>query len=337
MMGSVDVIVPCYRYGHFLRECVQSVLTQSIEQLRVLIIDDSSPDNTAEIGSALAHEDSRVTFLRHDVNKGAVATFNEGIDWAAADYMLIVSADDYLLPGALERAAGLLDAHPQVGLVFGKAIQLNADGTGHIFGDIGFGSHQYSTKILNGSQFVESSGSMCIVPAAAAVVRTALQKEIGDYREELPHAHDMEMWLRIAAHAEVGAINTLQAVYRKHGGNLSSTFYREHYLSDLKFRKLAIDYFFSNYGHLLEKPDQLHYRIRREFSYEGIEHGLLAFDGGSPDTARLLLEFATNSFPRVRMTPPWMKLAVRMRIGQEIWRAMHPTLKKIRRVATRRK
>ena len=53
-MSSVDVVVPCYRYGHFLRECVENVLSQSGVSVRVLIIDDASPDNPAEFTAALA-------------------------------------------------------------------------------------------------------------------------------------------------------------------------------------------------------------------------------------------------------------------------------------------
>lgn len=89
-MSSVDVIVPCYRYGHFLRQCVESVLNQSMRNVRVLIIDDTSPDNTAEVAAELAKEDPRVTFVRHSVNKGHIATYNEGIDWASSEYMLIL-------------------------------------------------------------------------------------------------------------------------------------------------------------------------------------------------------------------------------------------------------
>ena len=53
-MSSVDVVVPCYRYGHYLRQCVQSVLDQSVRDVRVLILDDASPDDTEEVGRALA-------------------------------------------------------------------------------------------------------------------------------------------------------------------------------------------------------------------------------------------------------------------------------------------
>ncbi|MGO7624616.1 glycosyltransferase family 2 protein, partial [Rhizobium ruizarguesonis] len=53
-MHSVDVVIPCYKYAHFLEECVGSVLSQAGVDVRVLILDDCSPDNTPEVGMALA-------------------------------------------------------------------------------------------------------------------------------------------------------------------------------------------------------------------------------------------------------------------------------------------
>ena len=82
-MSSVDVFVPSHRYGHFLKQCVREV------EVRVLILDDALPDNTAEVGAQLAHNDTRITLLRHSENKGQIATYNEGIEWASADYVLL--------------------------------------------------------------------------------------------------------------------------------------------------------------------------------------------------------------------------------------------------------
>src|SRR5580692_6786433 len=112
-LSRIDVIVPCYNYGRFLDQCVNSVLGQVGVDVRVLVIDDASPDNTAEIAAALAREDPRVNVVRHNKNKGHIKTYNEGIEWASADYMLLLSADDYLLPGALARATKLMNAHPK--------------------------------------------------------------------------------------------------------------------------------------------------------------------------------------------------------------------------------
>ena len=88
-MSSVDVLIPCYRYGRYLQECVQSVLTQGIGELRVLILDDASPDDTPEVAAALARQDKRVTYRRHETNRGHIETYNEGIAWARADYMML--------------------------------------------------------------------------------------------------------------------------------------------------------------------------------------------------------------------------------------------------------
>ena len=61
-MSSVDVIEPCYRSAHFLRKCVESMLSQQGVDVRVLILDDASPDSTSEVGAALASADERVTY-----------------------------------------------------------------------------------------------------------------------------------------------------------------------------------------------------------------------------------------------------------------------------------
>lgn len=119
-MSTVDVVVPCYNYGRYLRACVDSILTQRDVDVRILIIDDMSNDSSEEVGRALAREDARVTYRRHTVNQGHIKTFNEGIiDWATADYTLLLSADDMLTPGALARAAQALNRHPEAGLVCG--------------------------------------------------------------------------------------------------------------------------------------------------------------------------------------------------------------------------
>ena len=64
-MASVDVVIPCYQYGRFLRDAVTSVLSQGISQLRVLVIDNASTDNSLEVATQLALEDRRVEVIAH--------------------------------------------------------------------------------------------------------------------------------------------------------------------------------------------------------------------------------------------------------------------------------
>jgi hypothetical protein len=255
-MSSIDIIVPCYRYGHFLRQCVQSALSQAAVNVRVLIIDDASPDNSAEVAAGLAREDSRVTFIRHAANKGHIGTYNEGIEWVAADYMLLLSAGDYLLPGALKLSAELLDANPEVGFTYGKALELH---DGQIAEPDA--ANRSDWRILGGLEFIELSGAENLVRTPTAVVRTKLQKQLGGYLPELPHSGDMEMWLRFAAHARVGILETYQAVYRRHSENMSLGYTARSWLPDLQQRKRAFDCFFQTCSHVLPNAEQLRQKL----------------------------------------------------------------------------
>lgn len=76
----------------------------------------------------LLKEDSRISYLQHPTNKGHIYTYNEGIECTSAEYLLILSADDSLLPGSLSRAVALMVRHPDVGLAFGNAIELYEHG-----------------------------------------------------------------------------------------------------------------------------------------------------------------------------------------------------------------
>lgn len=333
-MSSVDVVVPCYRYGCFLRECVQSVLTQSSVQIRVLILDDASPDNTEEVATALAREDPRITFVRHDVNKGHIATYNEGIDWASADYFLLLSADDYLLPGALERAANLLDAHQDVGFVIGHATEVRSNGETTAIRDVVF-KNDSPEMILKGDRFIDLCFPRNVVVTATAVVRTALQKRVGGYRTDLPHAGDLEMWLRIAANASVGVLNSFQAVYRKHGNNMSDACFRQCWLPDIQQRILVIDCFMEACGHLLDDADQVRCRMLQSLSQDAIGFASQAFNKGDIDLSRRIENTALGIFAGVKMTPSWWRLACKRAVGLKGWRLMQPAVGKMQNYSNR--
>jgi hypothetical protein len=328
------VVVPCYRYGHFLRECVESILSQSGVNVRVLIIDDASPDNTAEVAAALVSEDPRVSFIRHIENKGHIATYNEGIEWASADYMLLLSADDYLLPGALSQATRLMDAHPEVGFTFGNVIEL---------GDSGNETPKRKSlnkSIVEGQEFIKLSGVGNLVATCTAVVRTELQKRIGGYRHELPHTGDMEMWLSFAAHASVGFISAYQGVYRQHRANMSTAYYfisngRQIYtkngrLADLQQRKSAFDCFSERCNDVLPRYEHLCRRLYRQLSESAVGHASAAFNDGQMEESRELSDFALAVCPGIKSSSAWLKLTCKRWIGARTWRAMRPAAAVIR-------
>jgi glycosyltransferase involved in cell wall biosynthesis len=101
-----------------LNSCVTSAISQEGVDVNVLIIDDCSSDNSIDICRELKSADQRISFIDHEVNRGRIATYNEGLMLASSDYLVLLSADDLLTPGALRRATDLTDRNPSVGLVY---------------------------------------------------------------------------------------------------------------------------------------------------------------------------------------------------------------------------
>ena len=339
-LGRIDVIIPCYNYGSFLYQCVNSVLGQVGVDVRVLVIDDASPDNTAEVAGGLAREDSRVAVIRHSTNKGHINTYNEGIEWASSDYMSLLSADDYLLPGALSRATDLLDAHPEVGFTFGNAIELSDSGKETPIKNLVEETNDSDKRILEGREFIELSGADNQVATCTAVVRTELQKRLGGYRHELPHAGDMEMWLRFAAHASVGFISAYQGVYRRHRANMSTAYYfisdgrliytKDGRLADLQQRKSAFDCFAERCNDVLPRCEHLCRRLYRQLSESAVRHASAAFNAGQMEESRELSDFALAVCPEIRSSSAWVKLTYKRWMSARTWRAVRPAAAAIR-------
>jgi glycosyltransferase involved in cell wall biosynthesis len=301
-MAKFDIIVPCYNYGRFLETCVRSVLNQSVSDVRVLIIDDASSDDSFAVGERLAREDSRVSLIAHPVNKGHIETYNEGIAWASGDYLLLLSADDFLVPGALQRAAEVMDENPDVVLTFGDCIPwFDASPAPEV---APVGTYTWSRFDLMAAICASVTN---VVPTPTAIARTSVQKAVGGYRKSLPHAGDLEMWLRFAASGSVTRIDAVQAVYRKHSTAMSNAYFAE-ILADFRQRELAFDCFFDEYGERLGPSRGLRQTTRRALAddafYQGVRHLRRA---RFKDGVRLM-RYAMELDHRLRYRPPLWQL-----------------------------
>jgi glycosyltransferase involved in cell wall biosynthesis len=261
-MSTVSVIVPCYNYAHFLRECVESILSQQGVDIRVLIIDDASSDNTPEVAAKLVSQDPRVEFLRHEKNIGHIATYNEGLAWATSDYTILLSADDMVTPGSLLRATQLMDAFPDVGFVYGGRVEFI---NGQLLPQPRLPSGSGRWEIYNGFEWLERvcEKGRTGINSPEIMVRTCLQHKLGGYRPELPHQGDTEMWMRFAVHAKVGHIlDADQAFYRFHSGNMHKRQFSAAYKEFQQFQS-AFVIFFQEYRNLIpgwERLQKLAYR-----------------------------------------------------------------------------
>src|SRR3954451_18999258 len=276
-MSSVSVVIPCYRYGHFLEQAVRSVLDdQPGVDVRVLIIDDASPDDSASVAKEIASRRPEVEVIVHDVNHGNIATFNEGLlDWADGDYTLLMSADDRATPGALRRARDLLDAHPEVGFVFGRSVYV-VDGAPLPPAR----TRLRGWRVWSGPEWVERRFRQAENPITSPeiIVRTSLQQRVGGYDPGLPRAADMEMYMRLAAHGDVGFIRGVdQAFYRVHGANMSKAVTA---LMDLRQRRSVFEVVLERYGDRLADTARLSASVHRQLSREALWAAGRVYDRG---------------------------------------------------------
>ena len=196
-------------------DLVESALSQSHRDLRVIVIDDASTDETPDVTRQLAARDPRVSIVRHTQNRGHIATYNEGIALADGDYLLVTGADDYLLPGAVERAVAILDREPEVGMVFGlAAIWVEGQPAPEI------GQQPDAVNVLDSARFLHELALHNVVPQSGAIVRTSVQKRLDPFVAELPHAADLDMWVRYCIYSRVAMTQARSCVYRQHGANM---------------------------------------------------------------------------------------------------------------------
>ena len=212
---AVTLVVPTYNYGRYVSQAIDSVLTQTLRDVEIIVIDDCSTDNTSAVLSAYADSD-RVRVIRHQQNHGHIRTYNEGLALASGRYVGLLSADDYCLqPHALARQVAVFEANPNVGLVYSAHLLVPAHGAPS---EIKPWPSDYVHAGLD--EFRQLMWAN-YVPASGTLVRREVQHELGPYDVRLPHAGDWDMWLRAFARHDVGYIAEPLFGYRLHERNMS--------------------------------------------------------------------------------------------------------------------
>lgn len=324
-LPTVDVIVPCYNYGHLLADCVASVLHQRGVSVRVLIMDDCSRDETQLVGMRLSRH-ARVEYRRHEINRGHIATYNEALALVDADYCVLLSADDMLTPGALARATRVMEDDARIGFVFGRDIAfrervpIQAVKTGTT-----------APRLFEYPAFLEAACRLghTGIQAPTVVVRTALHRNIGGYLPELPHSGDTEIWLRMAASALVAEVDADQAYRRLHTGNMSLGYTP---LDRLREQLRAFDVHFDTAAvPWVLKP--LRATAHRTIAEAALWTAAQAFEAGDVAICDDAIEFALAASPDISSWPPHRRLQWKRRLGHSAWRMLGPLVTNARRRA----
>jgi Glycosyl transferase family 2 len=312
----VSVIIPCFNYGHYLPQSVGSALAQDEADPEVIVVDDASTDDSAQVAARYARSDPRVSVVRHRRNTGHVQAFNDGLKEATGEFIVRLDADDLLTPGAMARAVALFDAFPKVGLVYGHPV--------HFTGAVPPRARTTvrGWRVWSGEDWVAyrcARGVNCIT-TPEAVIRASVMYSVGGLNTTLDFAQDMEMWLRAASVSDVGWIDgTDQALHRDHPGSMSATS-GSGQLLDLQERARVFDVLFAGAGRRLARAAELHQAARRALAAEALTAAYHAYDRGRTRTVDVpgYVDFALAAYPGTRSLPQWRALRRRAKVGERL-------------------
>jgi glycosyltransferase involved in cell wall biosynthesis len=193
---TVSVLLPVHNGAATLRDAVESILAQEGVELEVLLIDDASRDDSAQIVSSYAAQDDRVTLILHDENVGLAATLNEGLARARHELVARMDQDDVAMPGRLRAQVEFMDSRPEIAIAGSFVFHMGADRSDDRLIELPTTPRQVAQKLQREN---------CLYHPAV-ILRRSPVLAAGGYREEFHNAEDYELWLRLARRHDLANI-----------------------------------------------------------------------------------------------------------------------------------
>lgn len=214
--SSVDVIIPCYNTGNYLRSAVHSILAQTVLPERIIIVDDGSTDNTASICKQLITENKTgIEIIYHyQSNAGPNVARNIGIDLSKAEYIAFLDADDIWLPQKLERQLNVFHNSNQndLGLVYCISAFIDEDAKVFPENPVRFA--------MRGKIFDQLTEMNKVTGSASSVlIKRNCFDTIGGFDTLLKAYEDWDLWLRIAQKYAFDYVDEICVHIRLHNNN----------------------------------------------------------------------------------------------------------------------
>ena len=214
---KVSVCIPVFNRERYIEATLRSVLAQTNVEFEIIVFDDASTDGTASIVAAVDHP--RIRYHRQARNVGIARNRTSCLAVAKGEYIAWLDGDDLYHPDALQTRARVLDENPSVGLVHGAYTLIDYAGRKLPDWPMPFAEDTIESGEDALSELVLSN----YIGAATVMVRRQCHEAAGPYSPRLrDSSEDWEMWMRIAAIADVAYIARPIAEYRFHSQSASS-------------------------------------------------------------------------------------------------------------------
>jgi glycosyltransferase involved in cell wall biosynthesis len=225
---SLSVIMPTYNRSAYVRRCLRSLRACGAAGLEIIVADDGSTDDTAEV---VAETDPQAVYLRLPHTGTPAPARNRGFTISRGRYVAFLDCDDEWLAAVPGRAIELLDRYPAVDVLFAEAKMGNPAegyrswiemGGQAAFFDLPCQRAEPDFRILERIPFFRRMAERNPVFIGAVIMRRQAFARCRGFDPELRGAADWELWLRMASQLTFGYLDAPLAVYTRHLDNMSS-------------------------------------------------------------------------------------------------------------------
>ncbi len=207
----VSVVIAAFNGEKFIQQSLKSCLTQTYPHLEILVVNDKSTDNTAEIVKEYQKKDSRVRLISHSKNKGVAGARNTGIANSQGEYIQLFDQDDLMFPYKIEYSLKFMQKYPSVGISYGD----------YIIWAVNAGRNIY-TKMLSPPpkpQIYRTLFLGCFIPLGTTLIKKEVFETIGILDEDLSGVDDFDFWCRAVQFFPIGKLEAPLYIYRVHDQN----------------------------------------------------------------------------------------------------------------------
>lgn len=205
-MTTISIVLPTYNGEKYLKQSINSILTQSHIGWELILIDDCSKDRTPDIVDWYAESDSRIIAVHNETNQRLPGSLNIGFSMAQGQYLTWTSDDNLYMPNALEVMARYLDSHEDIYMVRGAMDIIDEKG------EIIAQSEEYRDERM----YTDNCLGACFM------YRREVRDRIGDYDIDTFCAEDYDYWLRVLeSFGKIASIDQTLYQYRRHEASLS--------------------------------------------------------------------------------------------------------------------
>jgi glycosyltransferase involved in cell wall biosynthesis len=222
---TVTVAIPTFNRAALLRGCITSVLAQDHPHLCVVVHDNASTDDTAEVVASF--DDERVSYRCNDENVGMFRNWKRAAELNTSDYLCLLQDDDRLLPGFVRESVALLEALPGTGFAFSLFRHVDEDGT--TLGGQPDAQRVPRERRIPGSEYLHRmvAGRGWEIHASTVMMRSSALDSVGSLdAPHSDHTHDFNLYLRLASRYDIAFTGLELSEVRLHESQYTETNFR---------------------------------------------------------------------------------------------------------------